>query len=1132
MFRSVKELLFSILTLFVLCSCPVTPPVVPPSALNPHQQPDMPQNVNVISGLNNRIRISWDRVANADSYQVWFSEAGNPSSKENTLLQHNVTVPSAIVDLSSSFAPVIDSGKSYDFYVVAYRSFNGKGYYSEPSDQVEGAIAPHPEDIYHHGYIKDTEVNIYWNCPTVFSVYDDSRTLYTSDFTLQYSEDDGITWIDAERDPGTEDPYLYHVMDLNQWPQGTVIQFRILMQITASDGSTVTTITSDQFSMLISNDMTPSPVENVRFTQGNSASSIKLSWTIPLWTGGEVNRENSFFKIERAESGTDDYEVLVDEIGNMSCSDSILESDGEFVFSDTSAEVGKSYDYRILNAAVDTENMLCYSQNETDAYVITNAYLYQGPVINDDISATVSGNLSNSAEISFSWDYENAIPSDLEWKIERTVIHPDEGEKEEKSFIDVQISLSGEDSYHAEISSYQESLSCMDCFDTRHEYVYRSVLVFSDGGEIFASAEDYPAFKIIGVQDYVSPDDSTHLILDSKNLISDLKVVERINKLELNWVADEQALNSEYFFIIDDGEQQPLTNVISGEDGKCQSVITMDDSSHHKITLVGAADGGYRNILVQDDVNAIGFRSDFTLTASAGNTQSYIDRISVSWAGPYDENDGIIYTLQVAEDGSENWSDLTEIQMDKLSYDVTSLDISKDYHFRIKLSDENHTEDGPVFSSAAYGEFAKVADIAASKGIAGKIEITWNEIENAQSYNVYRFDANADDADPVKFTSSSNSFIDTTSGDNPVIAGKKYIYLVTAVYNNDETAFADNPASASVSNQFEIEEAGNLGYVYRDIEVEDFSVTESFETENTLLPYFKITFRMDETNSVYKITAQNDTAGIIVKLSDLADRNGNIWTNGLAEDQSGYISLDTESLMAVVNADIGVIDIESQNFTSDFSIAEFSIQAWQSEDSIESTTVRTINEKHYKALGPYDYLYLANTALSLEIGNAESSFGNDWWGGGDTIFGIETGDPKTYSNQDNHISIVSCSSSNGSAVMNSGMITLDEYKFDSSLISGNLSILARHEDVISGGYLDDDPLERIGTDDNNSISLTVRKNVNLGSKIIAYNSTAYVFYNNVYVDSTAGNYSILISDEKFDIELNDLKNIQNIGVGL
>ena len=250
--------------------------------------------------------------------------------------------------------------------------------------------------------------------------------------------------------------------------------------------------------------------------------------------------------------------------------------------------------------------------------------------------------------------------------------------------------------------------------------------------------------------------------------------------------------------------------------------------------------------------------------------------------------------------------------------------ISKDYHFRIKLSDENHTEDGPVFSSAVYGEFAKVADIAASKGIAGKIEITWNEVENAQSYNVYRFEADVSDADPVKFTSSSGSYIDTVSGDNPVIAGKKYIYLVTAVYNNDETAFADNPASASVSNQFEIEEAGNLGYVYRDIGVEDFSVTESFETENTLAPYFKITFKMDETNSVYKITAQNDTAGIIVKLSDLTDRNGNIWTNGLAEDQSGYISLDTESLMAVVNADIGVID-------ESYAISSFSIQAWQSE---------------------------------------------------------------------------------------------------------------------------------------------------------------------------------------------------------
>lgn len=1121
MFRSVKELLFSILTLSVLCSCPVTPPVVPPSALNPHQQPDVPQNVNVVSGLNNRIRISWDRVSNADSYQVWFSEAGNPSGRENTLLQHNVTVPSAIVDLSSSFAPVIDSGKSYDFYVVAYRSFNGKGYYSEPSDQVEGAIAPHPEDIYHHGYIKDTEVNIYWNCPTVFSVYDDDRTLYASDFTLQYSEDDGITWMDAERDSGTEEPYLYHVMDLNQWPQGTVVQFRILMQITASDGSTVTAITSDQFSLLISNDMTPSPVENVEFTQGNSASSIKLSWTVPLWTGGDVNRTNSFFKIERAESGTDDYEVLVDEIGNMSCSDSILERDGKFVFSDTSAEAGKSYDYRILNAAVDTENMLCYTQNETDAYVVTDAYLYQGPVINDGISALVSGSLPNSAEINFSWDYENAIPSDLEWKIERTVIHPDKGEKEEKSFIDAQISLSGEDTYHAEIYSYQESLSCMGCFYTRHEYVYRPVLVFCDSGEFFASAEDYPAFKITGVQNYVSPDDSTHLILASENLISDLEVVERINKLELNWVADEQALNPKYFFIIDDGEQQPLTNVISGESGKCQSVITMNDSRQHKITLVGSADGGYRNILVQDDVNAIGFRSDFTLTASSGNTKSYIDRISVSWVGPYDENDGIIYTLQVAEDGSENWSDLTEIQMDSLSYDVISLDISKDYHFRIKLSDEKHIEDEPVFSSAVYGEFAKVADITASKGIAGKIEITWNEVENAQSYNVYRFEADASDADPVKFTSSSGSYIDTVSGDNPVIAGKKYIYLVTAVYNNDETAFADNPASASVSNQFEMEEAGNLGYVYRDIGVEDFSVTESFETENTLAPYFKITFKMDETNSVYKITAQNDTAGIIVKLSDLTDRNGNIWTNGLAEDQSGYISLDTESLMAVVNADIGVID-------ESYAISSFFIQAWQSEDSdVNTTKVQTVDESHYKDLGVYDYLFLVNTALSLEIKKADEQFHSDWW----CTTGWFDPDPQVY--HGDKITITNSSE----ASQKQGSIKLDEYQYNGILLSSNYISTWAQDDggVFNSGYRGTDVLYSIGNDSTNcSVKIDVIKTIDISGKNISFKDAEIKFIN-ICVDknNNSGSYDVEIVDgvSATGILKTDPKVIKNIAIG-
>lgn len=388
-------------------------------------------------------------------------------------------------------------------------------------------------------------------------------------------------------------------------------------------------------------------------------------------------------------------------------------------------------------------------------------------------------------------------------------------------------------------------------------------------------------------------------------------------------------------------------------------------------------------------------------------------------------------------------------------------------------------------------------------------------------YNVYRFEADASDADPVKFTSSSNSFIDTTSGDNPVIGGKKYIYLVTAVYNNDETAFADNPASASVSNQFEMEEAGNLGYVYRDIGVEDFSVTESFETENTLAPYFKITFKMDETNSVYKITAQNDTAGIIVKLSDLTDRHGNIWTNGLTEDQSGYISLDTESLMAVVNADIGVID-------ESYAISSFSIQAWQSEDSDANTTkVQTVDESHYKDLGVYDYLFLVNTALSLEIKKADDQFHSDWW----CTTGWFDPDPQVY--HGDKITITNSSE----ASQKQGSIKLDEYQYNGIILSSNYISTWAQDDggVLNSGYRGTDVLYSIGNDSTNcSVKIDVIKTIDISGKNIGFKDAEIKFIN-ICVDKNknSGSYDVEIVDSVSvtGILKTDPKVIKNIAIG-
>ena len=1091
--------ILAILIVILFSSCPATPPSIPPSGLKPHRAPDIPQNVKVTSGLRDKLIVSWDAVENADSYRVFYVDAGNPSGKEMPLTANAVTGTSVSVDLTSNYKADLSSGTSYYFYVTAYRAIDGELLVSSPSLYVEGAIAPHSEDIFYHGYITKTMINLYWNCSTLFSVDDPERMLYGADFSIEYRIKGENSWIPIERKTGneTDGPWLNEVLNLNRWPQNTTLEFQIKAEITASDGSK-SQVTSNTLEVLVSNDKTPSAVENVTYTKGDSVDGITISWNIPEWTGIlEPGGANSYFKIERAESGSSDFETLVDEISSAVHDEKISRSsDGICSFVDNDVDVEKRYIYRIVNAA--KEEGLMYVQNEEEYYLSGEAYLFDDPEVTDAI-ATISRINSASANIMFTWNYGEK--HDLEWKIERTVTHSNDTIEPTVSLLDLSINDIEGNKCSA---SFTETVSCFSCEDSRHEYSYRLTLMRKDGDVYWKSGTDFTL-----TSDNGATIADNKLELKTEPIIENLQVTERLGKIELKWEIIEletPVSNISYKYVIDEKESD-VNDVYPNSDGTYGLILSFSDVESHDISLIAEADGGYRTVLTAK-ASALGFNPElFVMATNSDENDNTISIIVNNLDISYPERE--VFEIEYKEGISENWTPSGIFVSSKDGQYEISLEQSKDYLFRISLSDTEY-DDGPLYSSET--SYMKVTGVSATKGEIGQINLSWNAVDNASGYEIYRYEEGKE----VSAYNQIGFSTETSYIDNKAEPGNKYYYLVKAKSGEYSTGYSIEPSQA-VENQFAKAEEGNLGYVYNSNAVV-FTVEESFASETKLNPYFVIKFKMDETNSIYKLTAAHDSEGFTVDLNGLTTRDGNVWTNGLSNTEKGYVSLNTDTLEATVNADIGVIE-DMANYT----ISNFSLQAWRETNSPDTTAVSSIDEPHYKALGVYDYLYIVNTALSQEltIANSSEHFNGDWW----CTTGWFDPNPQTYSGTS--ITIVNSSE----ASQKQGSITMTSYSYNGFILNSSyVSTWAKDDGgALNSGYRGTDVLERIGNDSNNrTVSITVEKTNIIGDKTISYDG-ASISYNDVYVDGSAGTYTVTIGGVAYNpIEQGDAKLIKKV----
>lgn len=1090
--------ILAILIVILFSSCPATPPSIPPSGLKPHRAPDIPQNVKVTSGLRDKLIVSWDAVENADSYRVFYVDAGNPSGKEMPLTANAVTGTSVSVDLTSNYKADLSSGTSYYFYVTAYRAIDGEQLVSSPSLYVEGAIAPHSEDIFYHGYITKTMINLYWNCSTLFSVDDPERMLYGADFSIEYRIKGENSWIPIERKTGneTDGPWLNEVLNLNRWPQNTTLEFQINAEITASDGSK-SQVTSNTLEVLVSNDKTPSAVENVTYTQGDSVDGLTISWSIPEWTGIlEPGGANSYFKIERAESGSSDFETLVDEISSAVHDEKISRSsDGICSFVDNDVDVEKRYIYRIVNAA--KEEGLMYVQSEEEYYLSGEAYLFDDPEVTDAI-ATISRINSASANIMFTWNYGEK--HDLEWKIERTVTHSNDTIESTVSLLDLSIN----DSESGCSASFTETVSCFSCEDSRHEYSYRLTLMRKDGDVYWKSGTDFTL-----TSDNGATIADNKLELKTEPIIENLQVTERLGKIELKWEIIEletPVSNISYKYVIDEKESD-VNDVYPNSDGTYGLILSFSDVESHDISLIAEADGGYRTVLTAK-ASALGFNPElFVMATNSDENDNTISIIVNNLDISYPERE--VFEIEYKEGISENWTPSGIFVSSKDGQYEISLEQSKDYLFRISLSDTEY-DDGPLYSSET--SYMKVTGVSATKGEIGQINLSWNAVDNASGYEIYRYEEGKE----VSAYNQIGFSTETSYIDNKAEPGNKYYYLVKAKSGEYSTGYSIEPSQA-VENQFAKAEEGNLGYVYNSNAVV-FTVEESFASETKLNPYFVIKFKMDETNSIYKLTAAHDSEGFTVDLNGLTTRDGNIWTNGLSNTEKGYVSLNTDTLEATVNADIGVIE-DMANYT----ISNFSLQAWRETNSPDTTAVSSINEPHYKALGVYDYLYIVNTAISQQLTAANSQFGNDWCGGGSLAWSNQS-----YPENGNPSGIVIKNSSTGAFGNNkkNGIIDFTGYKeYGVSMNSGSVSLSSEG----SSGYAGNQDLESLGRDSEyNTVNLVVEKVNSINGKSVSYDG-ASISYNDVYVDGSAGTYTVTIGGVAYNpIEQGDAKLIKKV----
>ena len=445
--------------------------------------------------------------------------------------------------------------------------------------------------------------------PTLYRQYytGGNELLYDAEFTVSYglSSEPVSAWrpiTSVDNNSGVT-PWLSQRFETNNLHEGDEYSFHVTMNIKDEAGGTVSSLTSSDVTFVASSNMGTTPIKDLTATT-DQIDGIHLSWTLPPWNG-KKNPDNSYFTIERAISGTNNWEVLVDEADGLVHSKDIgydlKEQTYRYSYIDEKVEAGDKFIYRVQNTAVDEKNNR-YTHTESMFVPSNEGRLWALEVSSINGTWTPSADNPNSADVSISWDINSDLKPGLTWKLTRIETDKDGGERE--SEVDTDEFTTTDKNVTV---NFKETLSEEDL--SYREYSYH-LSVYSTGNKLFGEYGE-AAFA-------AEPQQTLGNTLTAIN-------GEDLNKIILTWMPEGVIEGKAYSY----GWKT---------DSSDWTYIDFDINAvdHIEFTRPEGKDNKYTFQLFVDDKPASGSVTQWFLTSVwdvQATNGTVDDRITVSWEG-------------------------------------------------------------------------------------------------------------------------------------------------------------------------------------------------------------------------------------------------------------------------------------------------------------------------------------------------------------------------------------------------------------------------------------------------------------------------------------------------------------------
>ena len=1037
--------------LLILSSCPATPQSLDASEDKPYIDPAIPQNLQVLNGLDNRIVLNWDPVEAADYYIIEYASADEPSEYQRL---GTSTINSFEVSVNSgNGAYRLDPNQKYDFTVRAVTYFGTIPRESAASDFVTGAMAP--TEIEYLVFPTMDDVRLIWFSPNQYT--DDGEALYDATYEIKYSDtesDSSGEEIIQITEPNTNSLILG--INANGLVYNHVYDFIITMKIVNDEGGTID-VESEVVTARISENYSPDQISEYT-VENDRIDYIGLSWEVPQWAYADLGRDYYYFRIERQDLETREWTTILDEEildnGNPSHSDEIevsvpdenTENGNIFScsFKDNTAEPGKKYKYWVHSlvimgddSALEFEPTIGRDDTGAEEAAVhsAEAYLYYPEAGNVTVDYTPDGPARSNVSISFA-GADDVSAKELVWGIQKYMKHPEDEEYSSNGRI-----LADETWPSGATASFIEErlMNGTETCSKREHQIYYSLMLYKADGSPYCEMEKL---------------DSDILTLKNPELIAAESLASdnnRKEKIEFRWtMAGADVSDIDFSYRINNGEKVTLSAYTLGT--QYSAVVDYTETAPVSFTLYASAmDGQYFSMLTRDDFRILVFPDDFSLQAS---DHDYPDKVRVAWNSTNAISNSVKYSYQYKVDEGE-WSEAAPVDIFNNSYlDIPKNEIDQYLTVEVKMIASNTAHENESIESASVaGTFLSAPkNIEATKAAsADTVTITWDASEKAHSYEIGRYAEEGKEPEIIGTTSATSYDYKPEDNSKP--------YFTVRALNSEGTATAwQTEFGNAIENIFGEKEAPNYGYILLTPELKAESIKG---TDGYYLPYVKLTWDRVEGATEYVLSVLGEE--ITIKVD--RDHNSN-FTEG-TPDQSGYLTYTARG-----TGEGTYTYLDGSGTLRDSLDLPYSITA--KNDNASSAASSDSARRQLKAV---EYVNLLNSAI---FNNMKASGIFDWWTGSASTGGSTGDHDRNIFEPGNGFNVYSThgasgwvwESANPDHAPNQGYIKLDKFKpYGDSLEfnsrnSGDYQFIRIFPVADSSGYLTRNNLAYIGYEGN------------------------------------------------------------------